>query len=441
MPGLVQERVHLVAERRHVEFHDARTGAPPGDAAARRHCHPAGRGGTGRRRARRATIVVCRGALRNSAMWPDGCGPPAGTLVPGRRRRHAAHVRRRRDAGRGLLDAFPHDLVELAINLGRRDRGAGSATLGAPGRRGRPRCGRRSPPACRCSRPTAAPSTTSWPTGCAAATPRWRPPSRAPAACWARRFTALAGSSDYFLGGVVSYANSVKRNVLGVPAGLLAPYGAVSPQVAAQWPRRAAPHWRHFALSVTGIAGPDGGTAAKPVGLVYLGCADAAGRGTQRIFPGRPRRRAQVGRHGRAAPAARRRCRVSGRGARARARSVSAVRRLRPAADVERAVVAWQRKGLVARRSCAPSHAAPHAVLSRRHDRRGCRRRAHARRRPLPRDGGLRRTALPARARQERVVAWARRPVGRPAAAAGRCQPGSPPKACTKPSGGPACHM
>jgi nicotinamide-nucleotide amidase len=83
--------------------------------------------------------------------------------------------------------------------------------------------------------------------------------------------TALAGSSAVFSGSVVSYANSVKEEALGVPAELLAEHGAVSPEVA-----RAMAHGAREALgvdvavSVTGVAGPDGGSAEKPVGLVYF---------------------------------------------------------------------------------------------------------------------------------------------------------------------------
>lgn len=102
------------------------------------------------------------------------------------------------------------------------------------------------------------------------------------------RFTALAGSSDYYLGGVVSYANSVKRDVLGVPAELLDTVGAVSLEVAAamaQGVRRLT--GAACGLSTTGVAGPGGGTPEKPVGLVYLSCADAAGVVTSRqVFPG-----------------------------------------------------------------------------------------------------------------------------------------------------------
>jgi nicotinamide-nucleotide amidase len=102
------------------------------------------------------------------------------------------------------------------------------------------------------------------------------------------RFTSLAGSSDYYLGGVVSYANSVKRDLLGVPAALLDTVGAVSAEVAAamaQGVRRLT--GATYGLSVTGIAGPGGGTPAKPVGLVYLACADDAGVVTrEQMFPG-----------------------------------------------------------------------------------------------------------------------------------------------------------
>jgi nicotinamide-nucleotide amidase len=102
------------------------------------------------------------------------------------------------------------------------------------------------------------------------------------------RFTALAGSSDYYLGGVVSYVNSVKRDILGVPAELLDAVGAVSPEVAAAMAQGVrCLTGATFGLSVTGIAGPDGGTRAKPVGLVYFGCADEAGVVTrEQIFPG-----------------------------------------------------------------------------------------------------------------------------------------------------------
>ncbi len=92
------------------------------------------------------------------------------------------------------------------------------------------------------------------------------------------RLTALPGSSAYALGGVISYSDGVKRDVLGVDEGLLRRHGAVSAPVA----ERMAAGVRQligsdWALSITGIAGPGGGTAEKPVGLVFLGLAGPEG--------------------------------------------------------------------------------------------------------------------------------------------------------------------
>jgi nicotinamide-nucleotide amidase len=102
------------------------------------------------------------------------------------------------------------------------------------------------------------------------------------------RFTALPGSSDYFAGGVVAYANAVKTELLGVDEALLARHGAVSAEVAAamaEGARRAT--GATYALSTTGVAGPDGGTAEKPVGLVFLGCAGPGGsHAVRERFPG-----------------------------------------------------------------------------------------------------------------------------------------------------------
>ncbi|MCC6830762.1 MAG: nicotinamide-nucleotide amidohydrolase family protein [Thermoleophilia bacterium] len=88
------------------------------------------------------------------------------------------------------------------------------------------------------------------------------------------RLTAVPGSSEWFAGGVIAYANGVKRDLLGVPRDALDTDGAVSEPVAramAVGARRAL--GTGWALSVTGVAGPGGGTPAKPVGLVYIGCA------------------------------------------------------------------------------------------------------------------------------------------------------------------------
>jgi len=85
------------------------------------------------------------------------------------------------------------------------------------------------------------------------------------------RLTNVPGSSRYFLGGVVSYANEVKTGLLGVRADTLETYGAVSSETAREMAQRVRTLFAtDVALSVTGVAGPQGGTAEKPVGLVYL---------------------------------------------------------------------------------------------------------------------------------------------------------------------------
>ena len=100
--------------------------------------------------------------------------------------------------------------------------------------------------------------------------------------------TAAPGSSDVYLGGVVSYSNDVKRRVLGVDGGTLAAHGAVSPEVAAQMAEGARRLLgADLAVSVTGIAGPGGGSAEKPVGLVWFGIASASGVRTEKcLFAG-----------------------------------------------------------------------------------------------------------------------------------------------------------
>jgi len=85
----------------------------------------------------------------------------------------------------------------------------------------------------------------------------------------AARFTEVEGSSAYFLGGAVTYANDAKIEALGVPAGLIERHGAVSPEVAEAMADGALARMEaDTALSITGIAGPGGGTEAKPVGYV-----------------------------------------------------------------------------------------------------------------------------------------------------------------------------
>lgn len=90
----------------------------------------------------------------------------------------------------------------------------------------------------------------------------------------ASRFTALAGASGYFLCGVVSYSNEAKSKVLGVDAAAIEQYGAVSEQVARQMAEGARRiSGADYAVATTGIAGPTGGSAEKPVGTVWFAVA------------------------------------------------------------------------------------------------------------------------------------------------------------------------
>jgi PncC family amidohydrolase len=99
----------------------------------------------------------------------------------------------------------------------------------------------------------------------------------------AHLITEVAGSSDYFAGGLVTYADAAKVDLVGVPVDVLAAHGAVSAQVAMAM----ADGGRNrlgvdIAVSVTGVAGPNGGTEAKPVGLTYIAVADAEGSDVRR---------------------------------------------------------------------------------------------------------------------------------------------------------------
>jgi nicotinamide-nucleotide amidase len=90
----------------------------------------------------------------------------------------------------------------------------------------------------------------------------------------AKTCTDLAGSSDWFERGFVTYSNQAKIDMLGVEEQVLAEFGAVSTEVAAQMAHGALRHSRaNLALAVTGIAGPGGGSEEKPVGLVCFGFA------------------------------------------------------------------------------------------------------------------------------------------------------------------------
>ncbi len=94
----------------------------------------------------------------------------------------------------------------------------------------------------------------------------------------AARCTDLAGSSDWFDRGFVTYSNAAKTEMLGVDAALIAQHGAVSePVVRAMVQGALQQSQAQVAIAVTGVAGPSGGSAAKPVGTVWLGWATPAG--------------------------------------------------------------------------------------------------------------------------------------------------------------------
>jgi nicotinamide-nucleotide amidase len=103
--------------------------------------------------------------------------------------------------------------------------------------------------------------------------------------CIAHRVTNVPGASAVLLAGLVTYSNAAKQKFLGVQAETLAEHGAVSEPVAremAEGARREAQ--AGYALSVTGIAGPSGGTAEKPVGTVFIGLAGPSGTVIERNF-------------------------------------------------------------------------------------------------------------------------------------------------------------
>ncbi len=104
----------------------------------------------------------------------------------------------------------------------------------------------------------------------------------------AERLTRVAGSSAYFLGGVVSYTNELKTRLLGVPEEMLAAHGAVSEPVALAMASGVRTRYgADYGIGITGVAGPGGGSAEKPVGTVHVAMA-GPGEGAHRrvIFPG-----------------------------------------------------------------------------------------------------------------------------------------------------------
>jgi nicotinamide-nucleotide amidase len=105
----------------------------------------------------------------------------------------------------------------------------------------------------------------------------------------AAALTAISGSSATVLAGYVTYSNQAKTRLVGVPEAMLAEHGAVSEPVARQMADGAlADAGADIAVSCTGIAGPSGGSVAKPVGLVFIGCARRGfpTRVERHVFPG-----------------------------------------------------------------------------------------------------------------------------------------------------------
>ena len=97
--------------------------------------------------------------------------------------------------------------------------------------------------------------------------------------------TEIAGSSDVFERGFVTYSNDAKHDMLGVRKALIDKHGAVSEQVARAMAQGALKHSQaSLAIAVTGIAGPGGGTQAKPVGLVHIAAARQDCAVTHRVF-------------------------------------------------------------------------------------------------------------------------------------------------------------
>ena len=102
------------------------------------------------------------------------------------------------------------------------------------------------------------------------------------------RLTAVPGASDVFVGGIIAYDDAVKVNLLGVEPATIRAHGAVSEQTAREMAAGArAKLGAHVGIALTGVAGPGGGTADKPVGLVWI-AADVEGgvRATHRVYPG-----------------------------------------------------------------------------------------------------------------------------------------------------------
>ena len=108
----------------------------------------------------------------------------------------------------------------------------------------------------------------------------------------AHMITLVPGASAYFLGGVVAYSNEVKKNILGVQANDLETYGAVSEPVARQMAEGVRKiTGADYAVSTTGVAGPDGGSQEKPVGTIWMAVAGPCGTVAERVLISHTRER------------------------------------------------------------------------------------------------------------------------------------------------------
>ncbi|HNX90867.1 MAG TPA: CinA family protein [Candidatus Omnitrophota bacterium] len=110
------------------------------------------------------------------------------------------------------------------------------------------------------------------------------------------RITDISGSSEYYLGGIVSYSNEVKSGVLGVPGSMIKKYGAVSAEVAKAMAIGVRKKLgSDVAAAITGIAGPGGGTLKKPVGLCYFSVITPKGQWVDKVHVSGSRRLVKSG--------------------------------------------------------------------------------------------------------------------------------------------------
>lgn len=109
------------------------------------------------------------------------------------------------------------------------------------------------------------------------------------------KLTAIAGSSDYFAGGVISYSNEIKIRELGVNPEIIEKFGAVSKETCEEMASGAKEKFKtDYAISITGVAGPGGGTPEKPVGTVWIGLAGPSGTNASHFNFGRNREQNRV---------------------------------------------------------------------------------------------------------------------------------------------------